>query len=76
MNFTFTWIMDKLGFMPKIDMEIGKVKIDTQSPEFRMFPFPVEQEKPKKQGKKTTTRKPAVKKPVAKKATTVAKKAK
>jgi hypothetical protein len=76
MNFTFTWIMDKLGFMPKIDMEIGKVKIDTQSPEFRMFPFPVEQEKPKKQGKKATTRKPAVKKPVDKKATTVAKKAK
>ena len=25
MNFTFTWIMDKLGYMPKIDMTIGKV---------------------------------------------------
>jgi hypothetical protein len=25
MNFTFTWIMDKLGYMPKIDMKIGKV---------------------------------------------------
>jgi hypothetical protein len=76
MNFTFTWIMDKLGYMPKIDMEIGKVNVDTQSPEFKMWPFPVEQEKPKKQGKKVTTRKPAVKKPVAKKATKVAKKAK
>jgi hypothetical protein len=25
MNFTFTWIMDKLGYMPKIDMKIGKI---------------------------------------------------
>ena len=58
MNFTFTWIMDKLGYMPKIDMEIGKVNVDTE------WPFPVK------------TKKPAVKKPVAKKATKVAKKAK
>ena len=55
MNFTFTWIMDKLGYMPKIDMAIGKV-ID----------FPVEPKIAKKQ----------VKKPVAKKATKVVKKAK
>ena len=26
MNFTFTWIMDRLGYMPKIDMQVGKVK--------------------------------------------------
>jgi len=76
MNFAITWLFDKMGFMPKIDMEIGKVKIDTQSPEFRMFPFPVEQEKPRPQVKKATTRKPMVKKTVAKKATKVAKKAK
>jgi len=25
MNFTFTWIMDRLGYMPKIDMQVGKV---------------------------------------------------
>ena len=74
MNFAITWLFDKMGFMPKIDMEIGKVKIDTQSPEFKMWPFPVE--KPRPQVKKATTRKPAVKKPVAKKATKVAKKAK
>ena len=73
MNFAITWLFDKLGYMPKIDMEIGKVKIDTQSPEFKMWPFPVE--KPRPQVKKATTRKPAVKKPVAKKATKVAKKA-
>ena len=28
MNFTFTWIMDKLGYMPKIDMQIGKVSFE------------------------------------------------
>jgi len=65
MYFAINWVFDKLGYMPKIDMEIGKVKIDTQSPEFKMFPFPVKQEKPKKQVKKT----------VAKKTTKVAKKA-
>ena len=74
MNFAITWLFDKMGFMPKIDMEIGKVKIDTQTPEFKMWPFPVE--KPRSQVKKATTRKPVVKKPVAKKATKVAKKAK
>jgi hypothetical protein len=26
MNFTFTWIMDRLGYMPKIDMQVGKVE--------------------------------------------------
>jgi hypothetical protein len=76
MNFAITWLFDKLGYMPKIDLEIGKVKIDTQTPEFKMWPFPAEQEKPKKQVKKATTRKVAVKKTVAKKATKVVKKAK
>jgi hypothetical protein len=76
MNFAITWLFDKMGFMPKIDMEIGKVKIDTQSPEFKMWPFPVEQEKPKTQGKKTTTRKPAAKKIVKKAEKIVKKKAK
>lgn len=69
MNFAITWLFDKLGYMPKIDMEIGKIKIDTQAPEFKMFPFPVKT--PKKQVKK----KPTAKKTVAKKTTKVAKKA-
>ena len=33
MNFTFTWIMDKLGYMPKIDMQIGKVNLDVSVPD-------------------------------------------
>ena len=33
MNFTFTWIMDKLGYMPKIDMQIGKVNLDVVVPD-------------------------------------------
>jgi hypothetical protein len=54
MNFTFTWIMDKLGYMPKIDMQVGKVNIEA------VWPFPEEVEKPavkKPAAKKTTARK-------------------
>ena len=25
MNFTIVWIMDKLGFIPKIDMQVGQI---------------------------------------------------
>ena len=32
MNFTFTWIMDKLGYMPKINMEVGKIDFKPQFP--------------------------------------------
>jgi len=32
MNFTFTWIMDKLGYMPKVDMQVGKVDLDVAVP--------------------------------------------
>ena len=73
MNFAITWLFDKLGYMPKIDLEIGKVKIDTLSPDFKTWPFPVETEKRKPTVKKATTRKPAAKKPVAKKTTKKAK---
>ena len=54
MNFTFTWIMDKLGYMPK-----PAIRIDLQE-----WPFPVKKE-PKKTVKipKATTRK----KPITKK---------
>ena len=63
MNFTFTWIMDKLGYMPKIDMEIDKV--------VEPWSFPITETKNKRPTvQKATTRikKPAVKKPKAKKA--------
>jgi hypothetical protein len=52
--FIIHWVFDKLGYMPKIDMQIGKVNIEAK------WPFPALEEK---------------KKPVAKKKTTVAKKA-
>ena len=51
MNFTFTWILDKFGFTPKIET----------------FDFPVKEVKPvakkvaKKTVKKATTRKPKTK---------------
>jgi hypothetical protein len=60
--FLITWMFDKLGYMPKIDMQIGKVNIEAA------WPFPDGEEKPKAAVKK--------RKPVVKKATTVAKKAK
>jgi hypothetical protein len=62
-KFGFTWIMDKLGYMPKIDVEIGKVNLKAQD----VWPFPI----PKEETPIVKKRKPAVKK-----ATTAAKKAK
>jgi hypothetical protein len=59
--FIVTWLFDKLGYMPKIDMEVGKVNVTTQ------WPFPVVEvtslsEKPKKKVivPKATTKKPKV----------------
>ena len=56
--FSINWLFDKLGYMPKIKVEVGALAA---------WPFPVEVEKPKTQGKK---------KPVVKKATTRKPKAK
>ena len=58
MNFTFTWIMNKLGYMPKFDMEIGKIVEES---------FPIKSEKAKKVVKKVATKKVAAKKSVARK---------
>jgi hypothetical protein len=55
--FIATWLFDKLGYMPKIDVQVGVVN--------DAWPFPVpKEEAPKKKPavKKATTRKPAVKK--------------
>ena len=57
MNFTFTWIMDKLGYMPKIDFQVGKVNLDLAVPDLS---------KPKKPAVKKTVAKKATR--VAKKA--------
>ena len=54
MNFTFTWIMDKLGYIPKIDMQVGKLD--------EVFPFPMPEKKRKPALKKATTRKTTAKK--------------
>ena len=62
--FIVTWLFGKLGYMPKIKVDAGVVAV---------WPFPVEQEKPKKQVKKPAI----VKKRIAlKKATTHKPKAK
>ena len=63
MMFIIHWMFDKLGYMPKIDMQVGKVNIKAA------WPFPEIAEEPKPRVKK-----PAVKKTVARK--TPAKKAK
>ena len=54
MNFTFTWIMDKLGYMPKIDMQVGKLD--------EVFTFPAPEKKRQPALKKATTRKTTAKK--------------
>jgi hypothetical protein len=52
MNFTFTWILDKFGFQPKIET----------------FDFPIKSEVKKPAAKKPVVKKPAAKKTVRKKA--------
>jgi carbamoylphosphate synthase large subunit len=47
MTFIVTWLFDKLGYMPKIDMQVGKVNIQAA------WPFPEEVEKPKPRVRKT-----------------------
>jgi len=56
MNFMVTWLFDKLGYMPKIDIQVGKLNVEAA------WPFPEEKPKKKPVAKKTTTRKVPVKK--------------
>ena len=58
MSFMVTWLFDKLGYMPKIDMQVGKLDVEFKS----AWPFPEETSKKKPVAKKTVARKPAVKK--------------
>jgi len=51
-------MFDKFGYMPKIDMKVGKVNIEAAW----HFPAETAQAKKKPVAKKATTRKPAVKK--------------
>jgi hypothetical protein len=59
-KFGFNWLFDKLGYMPKIDMQVGKVDLDLEG----TWPFPKTKPavKKKPQVKKVTTR-PTKKKP-------------
>ena len=59
--FIVHWVFDKLGYMPKIDMQVGKINIEAA------WPFPAEIDKPKAQVKKKAVAKKAIaKKPVKK----------
>ena len=53
MNFMITWFFDKLGYMPKIDMQVGKLDFKAA------WPFPEEVKKP-------AVKKPASRKTVKK----------
>lgn len=58
--FIINWLFDKLGYMPKIDMEVGKVDLKLKD----AWPFPAVEvkslaEKPIAK-KKATTKKPKV----------------
>jgi hypothetical protein len=66
--FLITWIFDKFGYMPKIDMQVGKVNIEAA------WPFPEETPVKKPVVKKATTR--TTKKPAVVAKTTRAKKVK
>ena len=54
--FIIHWMFDKLGYMPKIDLEIGKVNIEAT------WPFPAVSKDFDPRPKKPTVKKPAVKK--------------
>jgi hypothetical protein len=54
--FLITWMFDKLGYMPKINMEVGKLDVEFKA----AWPFPKEVKK-KPAAKKTAARKTAKK---------------
>ena len=41
--FIVNWMFDKLGYMPKINMEVGKLDVEFKA----AWPFPEEQPKPR-----------------------------
>lgn len=60
--FIINWIFDKLGYVPKIDVEVGKVDL-----QFEAWPFPAEEKKPVPKTKPKVAKKPAVKRPSTRK---------
>jgi len=67
--FIINWMFDKLGYMPKIDIQVGKVQVDAKAPDFKMWPFTIEETKLKKPIRKTAVKKTVAKKPTVKKTT-------
>ena len=55
--FIIHWMFDKLGYMPKIDMEVGKLDVEFKA----AWPFP-EEVKKKPAAKKVAAKKVAAKK--------------
>jgi hypothetical protein len=64
--FIIHWVFDKLGYMPKIDMQVGVVK--------NAWPFPAAKEAREKRIEEMLAEDRPKKKPVAKRTATVAKK--
>ena len=64
----FNWLFDKLGYMPKIEIEVGKVDLKLQD----TWPFPMVSEDfdPRPKTKPAVKKKPATKKVIVSKATT------
>jgi len=67
MNFAISWVLG-LFKKPEVEVTFNKANI-------KAWPFPAPEKNKRPQVKKATTRKPAVKKTVVKKATKVVKKA-
>jgi hypothetical protein len=61
--FIFNWLFDKLGYMPKINVEVGMVEIESLDKEPKPITKPVT--KPRV-AKKPTTRRLSTRKPKAK----------
>ena len=66
--FIITWMFDKLGYMSKIDMEVGKVDLKLQE----VWPFPAVSKDfdPRPKTNPKPKKKPTAKKVIVPKATT------
>jgi hypothetical protein len=64
--FIVTWLFDKLGYMPKISFEAGKVDLDLKT----TWPFPAVSEDFAPRTKPVVKKKPAAKKVLVPKAST------
>lgn len=66
--FIVTWLFDKFGYMPKIDMEVGKVNLDLKT----TWPFPEVSDDFAPRTKPAVKKKPTTKKVIVPKKPNVA----